>query len=186
MSLRCRSASLIQPRCFGVAGQLLGVGFLGGEDGEVAGVGAEARAVLADVGVGAGALGGCAQAEPAGQPGFDRWGVFPFGAAGDVGEREAGAPGGHGAESLLGQVEGAFVFGADGGVEQLAVAQAHFGGDVPEQGHQCLQRHSGVHQGRGIGVPELVRGDVPEPGGLGRAVQFLAQRRSGTGGGRGG
>src|SRR5271170_7568640 len=63
---------------FGVAGQLLGVGFLGCEDGEVAGVGAEARAVLADVGVGAGALGGCPQAEPAGQPGLERWRVFPL------------------------------------------------------------------------------------------------------------
>ena len=96
-------------------------------------------------------------------------------AAGDVGEREAGAPGGHGPETLFGQVEGTFVFGADGGVEELAVAQAHFRGDVPEQGHQRLQRHSGVDHGGGVGVPELVRGDVPEAGVLGRAVQFFAQ-----------
>jgi hypothetical protein len=79
---------------FGVAGQLLGAGFLGCQDREVSGVGAEARAVLADVGVGAGPLGGGAQAEPAGQPGLQRWRVFPFRAAGDVGEREAGAAGG--------------------------------------------------------------------------------------------
>ena len=59
---------VIQPRSSASRGQMLGVGFLGCEDWEVAGVGAKARAVLADVGVGAGALGGGAQAEPAGEP----------------------------------------------------------------------------------------------------------------------
>ncbi len=34
----------------------------------------------------------------------------------------------------LGQVEGAFVLGADGGVEQSPVAQAHLGGDVARAG----------------------------------------------------
>jgi len=37
---------------------------------------------------------------------------------------------------LLGDVEGALVFGADGGVEQWSVAQAHLGGGVAEEGHQ--------------------------------------------------
>ena len=86
-----------------------------------------------------------------------------------------GRPAGMVAEPLLGQVEGSFVLGADGCVEQFPVAQAHFRGHVPEQGHQCLQRHSGVHHGRGVGVPELVRDDVPEPGGPGCPVEFLAQ-----------
>ena len=49
-------------RC--VLGELLGVGSLGGEDGEHAGLGAEVGAVLADVGVGADALGGGPQAVP--------------------------------------------------------------------------------------------------------------------------
>ena len=73
---------------FGVRGERGGVGALGGEHGEEAGVGAEVRAVLADVGVGAGSLGGGAQAEPAGEPGLDRGGVFPVAAAGDVGQRQ--------------------------------------------------------------------------------------------------
>ena len=77
-------------------------------------------------------------------------------------------------ELLLGQGERAFVFGADGGVEQPAVAQAHLGGDVAEQGHQRLQRHAGVDHGGGVGVPQLVRGDVADPGGLGGPVEFGA------------
>ena len=43
--------------------------------------------------------------------------------------RRCGLPG-RVAEPLLGKGEGAFVFGADGGVEQPAVAQAHLGRDV--------------------------------------------------------
>ena len=47
---------------------------------------------------------------------------------------------------------------------------------MAEQGHQCLQRHAGVDQGGGIGVPELVRGHVAEPGGLPRRpVEFFAE-----------
>src|SRR6185312_1288837 len=76
---------------FGVFGQCFGVGALGGKDGQVAGVGAEVGAVFANVGVGAGALGGGAQAEAAGEAGFDRWGVGPGGAAGDVGQRQGSA-----------------------------------------------------------------------------------------------
>jgi len=47
---------------------------------------------------------------------------------------------------------------------------------VPEQRHQCLQRHAGVDQGGGVGVTQLVRGDVVEPGGLGGSVEFGADR----------
>ena len=65
----------------GVGGEGLGVDALGGEDDEVAGVGAEVGAVFADVGVGAGALGGCAQAVAAGQPGLDGGTVAPVGAS---------------------------------------------------------------------------------------------------------
>ena len=53
---------------FGVGEEFLGVGALGGEDGQERGIGAEAGAVLADVGVGATALGGGAQAVAAGEP----------------------------------------------------------------------------------------------------------------------
>ncbi len=52
----------------------------------------------------------------------------------------------------------------DGGVEQPPVAQAHLGRDVPEQGHQALQRDAGVDQGGGVGVAQLVRGDVRQAG----------------------
>ena len=75
---------------FGVAGEGFGVGALGGQDGQVAGVGAEVRAVLADVGVGAGALDLGADAEPAGEAGLDRRGLFPVA----VDDRQRGAPGG--------------------------------------------------------------------------------------------
>ena len=51
------SASLAQPRASASAAERGGVGALGAEHGEEAGVGAEVRAVLADVGVGAGSLG---------------------------------------------------------------------------------------------------------------------------------
>ena len=53
---------------FGVGEERLGVGALGGQDGQERGIGAEAGAVLADVGVGAAALGGGAQAVAAGEP----------------------------------------------------------------------------------------------------------------------
>lgn len=51
----------------GVAGERLSVGALRDEHGQVAGVGAEVRAVPTDVGVGARALGLGADAEPTGQ-----------------------------------------------------------------------------------------------------------------------
>ena len=61
---------------FGVAGQCFGVGALGRQDGEVAGVGAEVGAVLADVGVGARALDLGAHAEAAGEAGLNRGACF--------------------------------------------------------------------------------------------------------------
>ena len=53
---------------FGVGEECLGVGVLGGQDRQERGTGAEAGAVLADVGVGAAALDGGAQAVAAGEP----------------------------------------------------------------------------------------------------------------------
>jgi hypothetical protein len=53
----------------GVGGERFGVGALGGEDRQEALLGAEVGAVLADVGVRAGALGGGAQAVAAGEAG---------------------------------------------------------------------------------------------------------------------
>jgi hypothetical protein len=58
----------------------------------------------------------CAQAEPAGHPGLDQRGGLPVRAAGEVGQWQADAAGSRGSELLFGQVEGAFVLGADGGV----------------------------------------------------------------------
>ena len=66
----------------GVGGQRRGVGALGGQDRQEGRFGAEVRAVLADVGVGAGSLGRGAQAVSAGQSRLDRRGVLPVGAAG--------------------------------------------------------------------------------------------------------
>jgi hypothetical protein len=57
---------------FSVGGERFGVEALRGQHRQVAGVGAEAGAVLADVGVGAGALGLGTNAEPAREPGLDR------------------------------------------------------------------------------------------------------------------
>lgn len=61
----------------GAGGQGPGVDALGGEDGQVAGVGAEAGTMLADVGIRAGALCLGAQAVAAGQPRLDGgvWGL---------------------------------------------------------------------------------------------------------------
>ena len=97
----------------------------------MAGVGADVRAVLADVGVLAGALGLGAQAVAPGQPCLDRGGLLPV----PVEQRQGGAAcrgrgGGQRADLLLGEGERAFVSGADGLVEQPPVAQAHLGGDV--------------------------------------------------------
>lgn len=44
------------------------------------------------------------------------------------------------------EVEGAFVFGADGVVEQAPVAEAHLRGLVAEECHECLQGDTGVDQ----------------------------------------
>ena len=150
---RWRAASSAPAAGVGVGGEGGGVGALGGQDGQEGRFGAEVGAVLADVGVGAGALGRGAQAVPAGQPGLDRRGVSPVGAAAaDVGDRQRGAWRQHGPELGFGQGEGAFVVGADGGVEQPPVAQAHLRRDVAEHGHQRLQRDPGVDQGGGVGV----------------------------------
>jgi hypothetical protein len=45
---------------------------------------------------------------------------------------------------------------------------------MSEQRHQRLQRHAGVDQGGRVGVPELVAGDVTEPGGLRGPVKLAA------------
>ena len=75
-------------------------------------------------GVAAGPLGWRAQAAAAGQGGLDRWGGQPVRGAGVC--CAGPAPGfGECADSGPGQVERAFVFSADGGVEQVAVAQIH-------------------------------------------------------------
>src|SRR5215471_15625571 len=71
----------------GVGGERFGVGALQLQHRQEAGLGAEVRAVLADVGVGARALGGGAQAVAAGQPGLDQRRVPPV-PAGDGGDRQ--------------------------------------------------------------------------------------------------
>src|SRR5260370_14680303 len=62
---------------FGVGEERLGVGPLGGQDGQEGGTGPEAGAVLADVGIRAAALSGGAQAVAAGEPGLDQRRVLP-------------------------------------------------------------------------------------------------------------
>src|SRR5439155_20693770 len=83
--------SLVAPAAGGgVGGECFGVDALQLQHGQEAGPGAEVRAVLADVGIGAGALGGGAQAVPAGQPGFDQRRLAPV-PAGDDRQRQLGA-----------------------------------------------------------------------------------------------
>lgn len=81
-----------------------------------------------------------------------------------------------GVRAYCGQVEGPFVLGSDGGVEQAPVAQAHLGGHVAEQHHQGLQGDAGVDQGGGVGVAELVRGDVVQARDAGGSVEFGTDR----------
>src|SRR5271155_1068200 len=73
----------------------------------MAGVGAEAGAVFADVGVRAGALGGGTQPVAAGEAGLDGGGVAPVG--GGRFDGQAGPASGQWSEVAFGQVEGAFV-----------------------------------------------------------------------------
>jgi hypothetical protein len=50
---------------------------------------------------------------------------------------------------------------------------------MPEQLHQRLQRHPGVNQSGGVGVPQRMWSDLAEAGGLGGAGQLLTQRLRG-------
>ena len=47
---------------------------------------------------------------------------------------------------------------------------------MSEQRHQRLQRDAGVDQGGGVGVAQLVRGDVAQAGSLGGPVELGADR----------
>ena len=112
----CRSAPVLQ-RASASAARGPGVDALGSEDGQVAGVGAEAGTVLADVGIRAGALCLGAQAVAAGQPGLDGGGLPPVA----VDQRQRGAPAGRGGQRPdlpLGQGEPALALSTYGGVEQ--------------------------------------------------------------------
>jgi hypothetical protein len=101
----------------GVAGEGFGVGALCCQHGEVADVGAEVRAVFADVGVGAGSLGLGADAEPAGEAGLDCGGVFPVALQYRQVRAAAGWLGRECAEVCFGGSERPFVLGLDGRVE---------------------------------------------------------------------
>ena len=176
MRRRWRAASSPQPRACASAASASASARCSLQHGQEAGPGAEVRAVLADVGVSAGALGGGAQAVAAGQPGLDQRRVAPV-PAGDGGQGQLGPVAGqHRAELGLGQGQCPLVFVADGGVEQPAIPQAHLRRDMSQQGHQGLQRAARVDQGGGIGVPELVRHHAVQARLGGRAVQLLAQR----------
>jgi len=61
---------------FGVTCQGFGVGTLCGQDGQVAGVGAEVGAVFTDIGVGAWALDLSPNTEATGEAGLDCRGIF--------------------------------------------------------------------------------------------------------------
>jgi hypothetical protein len=62
---------------FGVRGQGFGVGTLSGQDGQVAGIGAEVGAVFTNIGVGARALDLCSNTEATGEAALDRRGISP-------------------------------------------------------------------------------------------------------------
>ena len=74
----------------------------------------------------------------------------------------------------LGQVEGSLVVGADGGVEQSPVAQAHSRAR-DRAWPSRLQRAAGIDQRGGVSVSQLVRGHVVEAGAGGGAVELVAQ-----------
>jgi hypothetical protein len=50
---------------------------------------------------------------------------------------------------------------------------------MPEQLHQRLQRHPGVDQSGGVGVPQRMWSDLAEAGVFGGAGQLFAQRLRG-------
>lgn len=56
------------------------------------------------------------------------------------------------ADASLSEIECSFVFGSDGGVEEVGVTQAHLSRDMPEQGHERLQRHASVDESGCVGV----------------------------------
>ena len=62
---------------------------------------------------------------------------------------------GIGADACLGEGECSFIFGSDGGVEEVRVAQAHLGGHVTEQCHEGLERDAGVDERCGVGVARV-------------------------------
>src|SRR6266851_8501606 len=135
------AAGLAAPAAGGSdGGERFGVGVLQLQHGEEASLGAEVRAMFADVGIGARSLGGGAQAVPAGEPSLDQRRVPPV-PAGDRRDRQLGPlPGQHRAELGLGLSEDPLVLVADGGLEQPAVSQAHLRGDMANHGYQRLQR----------------------------------------------
>jgi len=80
------------------------------------------------------------------------------------------------ADAGLGQIQCSLVLGAHRGIEEPSVTKAHLGRDVPEQGHERLERYSGVDHHGGKGVAELMRRDVSDARDLRGAIEFQAQR----------
>jgi hypothetical protein len=70
----------------------------------------------------------------------------------------------HRPDVRLGEVEGGFVFGAGGAIEELPAAEAHLWAETwPSSLMRCLQGHARVDRIRGIGAAELMQSDLPSP-----------------------
>jgi len=121
-----------------------GGGRIGGRD--------EAVALLADVGIRAGAGGSVPSAMAGGEPGLDHLGMQPLDPVRDRRSwrhrnQRKGLPRSDLVHRLL-------VGGADGRGGQPGVAQRHLRGDVAHQGHQRRQPDSAVDQARAKSMPE--------------------------------
>lgn len=116
---------------------------LGSQHRQEAGVGAEAGAVLADVGIGAGALDLGADAEPAGQTGLDR-------GVGVCSSRRSAAAAWRGRVAARRAASQGVLWPRARWCRTAFRSAGSSWRDVPEQRHQRLQRHPGVDQGGGI------------------------------------
>jgi len=132
------------PAAFGgVVAERGGVGELGLEGGDELLGGGEVVALLADVGVLACLGGKLPGAVSVRNPGFEHLAVQPSDPVGDDGL--AGRGDGHG-QPGAGLAHCLVVGGPDRRSGQRGIPQGHLGGDMlPEQSHQCLQRHASVN-----------------------------------------
>jgi hypothetical protein len=127
------------PAYVGVGDKCLGIHPLGREHRGGAGVDVKRRAVFANVRVGARSLRRCPKAVAGGEPGLDERSITPVAIISDGDALRGQWP-----DAGFGQIQCSLVLGAHCGVEESTVTKAQLRRDVPEQGHERLERYSGV------------------------------------------